>query len=495
MPKDSKASTVLAVLRVVREWSQRELAEAAGVRPSSISDWERGKKTPSPRTLERLAGAMGFSPAMVQRALAFVGDARQDSGPAVPGDLVQQVRALASEFGREVTDFLEAGLTRLTLESTALYERNRAPFLWSRLKAYGAAERRAVVQECEDFRSWGLCELLCEESEKAAPDSPARAVELADLALRIAGRVPGDERWRSQIQGYAWAFVGNARRVRGDLPGADEAFARSGELWQPSAGLALLDESRLLDLEASLRRDQRHFPESLKLLDRALALGKGEAAGRILIKKAKTLEELGDYESAVTALRRAAPLVNAEADPRLLLCLRFNLLVNLCNLDRHGEAAPWLPEVKDLTVRLGNELDLVRLRWLEGRIAYGQGRIEEAMIALRQVRAEFALRGIAYDTALVTLELSALLAMERRASEVKDLARHLVPIFQAQDVHREALAALTIFRKAAEEETLTAELARELLEFLQKARENPHLRFIRSEVEKEARERPIRPSR
>src|SRR5215203_3614741 len=74
MPKDSKASTVLAVLRVVREWSQRELAEAAGVRPSSISDWERGKKTPSPRTLERLAGAMGFSSSMLQRALAFVGD-------------------------------------------------------------------------------------------------------------------------------------------------------------------------------------------------------------------------------------------------------------------------------------------------------------------------------------------------------------------------------------------------------------------------------------
>jgi transcriptional regulator with XRE-family HTH domain len=207
MPKDSNASASLAVLRAVREWSQRQLAEAAGVRPSSISDWERGKKTPSPRTLERLAGAMGFSPAIVQRALAFVGDARADSGPAVPGDLAQQVRALANEFGREVTDFVEAGLTRLTLESTAIHERSRAPFLWSRLKTYGAAERRAIVQECEEFRSWGLCELLCEESVKAAADNPDRAVELADLALRIAGRVPGEERWRSQVQGYAWAFV------------------------------------------------------------------------------------------------------------------------------------------------------------------------------------------------------------------------------------------------------------------------------------------------
>src|SRR6185295_6222067 len=117
------------------------------------------------------------------------------------------------------------------------------------------------------------------------------------------------------------------------------------------------------------------------------------------------------------------------------------------------------------------------LRWLEGRVSASMGRVEEAIAALRQVRGEFATRGIAYDTALATLELAALLAEQGRAGEVKDLARQMAFIFKAQGVPREALAALSLFRKAAEEEAVTAELARSVLDFLQRARHDPALRF------------------
>jgi tetratricopeptide (TPR) repeat protein len=284
------------------------------------------------------------------------------------------------------------------------------------------------------------------------------------------------------------------------LPAADEAFARSGELWRAgsSNGPELLDEGRLLDLEASLRRAQRRLPEALALLDRALAVGKKQSKARILIKKAKTLEEMGDYEGALSALRRADPLVGGAEDPRLVLCVRFNLLETLCLTGRFAEAEPLLPVVRELAVRLGNELDLVRLRWLEARLAAGFGRTEESLEALRWVRSEFAARGIAYDTALVTLELAALLAEEGRTREVKDLARHTAPLFQAQGVHREALAALTVFRSAAEQETLTAEAVREILAFLQAARLNPTLRFVPG-AEQRSREgsvdRPSRPRR
>lgn len=488
VPRESSA---LATLRTVRSWSQRELADAAGVRPATISDLERGKKVPTLRQLERMAGIMGFPPATVARTLAYVDEARQALGPASPGDLAGRIGDIAGEFSREMEDFLRTGLTRLTTETMALQERCRATFLWERLRGYGTEERRAVIQESEDFRSWALCELLCEESEKAAADSPGKALELAGLALTVAGRVPGEAGWRSCLQGYAWAFLGNARRVGGDLHGADEAFARSAELWQAGAlaGPKLLDESRLLDLEASLRREQRYLPEALALLDLALAVGGEAARGRILIKKAKTLEELADYEGAVLALRQAAPRVDREGDPRLFLCLQFNLCVNLYFLGRPADAAPLLPEVFELTARLGNDLDGLRLRWLEGRIAAGLGRAEEAADTLRQVRAEFASRGIAYDMALATLELSALLLTQPgKAPEVKALARHMAPVFQAQGVHREALAALAVFRKAAEEETLTGARVQEILSFLYRAQKNPDLRFESGEEPPHRRE-------
>lgn len=476
---DLTPCAAVAVMRTVRDWNQRELAEAAGVQPSTVSDWERGKKVPTLRTLERLAGVMGFPPVMVQRALAFIREGRQALGPVQPGDLSLRIEELAAEFGKETAEFVRAGLTRLTAEAAALQERCRAPYLWERLRQYGPSERRAVVQETPEFWNWALCELVCEESVKAAADNARRARDLAELALVIASRIPGEEIWRSRIQGYAWAFVANARRVGGDLPGADEAFSTSEELWSAgdSGGFPLLDESRRLDLAASLRRAQRRLPESLGLLERALALGKQEAAGRILILKAKTLEELGDPAGALAALRRAAPLVDEETNPRDALCIRFNVLVYLVAMGRFAEASSSVPEVRSFTTRLGNALDLNRLLWLEGQIAAGLGKAEEALMAFRHVRAAFAAREIAYDTALVTLEMSGLLASLGRTREVKDLARHLAPVFQAQGVHREALAALAVFRKAAEEERLTVDLAQRILRFLKEAREKPDLQF------------------
>src|SRR5688500_636738 len=105
------------------------------------------------------------------------------------------------------------------------------------------------------------------------------ALELADLALSIAERVPGETNWRSRVQGYCWAHIANARRVANDHAGADEALARAWDLWRVGAAHSdpeLLAEWRLLDLEASLRRDQRRFSESLELLDKAQAASGGD---------------------------------------------------------------------------------------------------------------------------------------------------------------------------------------------------------------------------
>jgi transcriptional regulator with XRE-family HTH domain len=483
MPNDPSSSlgSVVAVLRIVRGWSQLDLARAAGMRrAASISQYERGRKTLSRRTLERLLAVMGYSAAMTERTLGFIEEARLSAGISQPGEaLRRQINTFAQDFGRATEDFIRSGMTRFVKLTSALEAQCQAPFLWERLRRYKPGERRAVVQTTPEFHSAGLCALVCDESVKTAADNAAKALELAELALLIAKSVPGDESPRTRLQGWAWAFVGNSRRVCGDLLGADEAFARSQELWRAGepGELGFLDESRLFDLQASLRREQRRLSEALALLDRALAIGPREAAGRLLVMRAKTLEELSDYEGAVAALQQATPLVDGESDARLFLCLRFDLLVNLCHLGRHAEAAASMPEVRGLTVRLGNELDLVRLRWLEGRIAAGLGETEAAASALRQVRGEFATRNITYDAALVTLELAALLAEDGRVGEVKDLARQTAFIFQTQGIHREALSAISLFRKAAEEEAVSAELALELLHFMERARHDPGLRF------------------
>jgi hypothetical protein len=80
-----------------------------------------------------------------------------------------------------------------------------------------------------------LAERVCEASVKSAARDAGEALELAELALSIAERVPGEESWRSRLKGYCWAHVANALRVANDLAGADKAFAHARDLWPAEA--------------------------------------------------------------------------------------------------------------------------------------------------------------------------------------------------------------------------------------------------------------------
>jgi tetratricopeptide (TPR) repeat protein len=190
-----------------------------------------------------------------------------------------------------------------------------------------------------------------------------------------------------------------------------------------------------------------------------------------------TLEQKGDHELAIATLTQAAQHVDVRREPRLGFALQANLALNLCRLNRFTEAEDLLLKARRVAVQLGYGLDLVRLRGLEGVAAAGLGRAEEAIVALSQARSELASRGITYDAALVTMELAVVYLDSERHPEVKVLARQMAPIFQVQGVHREALAALQLFRDAVEKEEATADLARRLVDYLHRARYVPSLRF------------------
>ena len=495
----------LAVLRTGRGWSQADLARASGLPASSISQYEGGKKLPELPSLMRMLSAMEYGFSDLDRARMYVLDSRLRRGSAearpmaaeepwgYSDPLAQQIASLTAEAGVAVSRLLEA-ISLLVRQYPRAGDRGntagaappspedraQAVDLWRRLQSYPFPLQEALVREAREFQNWALCELLCLESEKRASNNVALAVQLGKMATQIAELVPGEEQWRSRLRSHALAFLANALRVQGDLRGAEETFDRSDELWHAGAGcqIQLLEESRRLDLKASLRRDQRRLPEALELLDRALAADeRGAYTGHLLIKRAKTFEEMGELEAAIAVLQEAEPFTQSEKDPRLFLCLKHNLADYLSQARRYEEAASLLPEVTAICTRLGNELDRIRLRWVEGRIADGLGKTGQAIEILSQVRGDFAARGMDYDTALVSLELATIFAREGRADSVKALARHMAPIFQAQGVHREALAALALFRQAAESEEVTADLARRLLEYLHRARQDPKLRF------------------
>lgn len=65
-------AVTLSILRIVRRWSQSELAEAAGVTNSAISDYERGKVDPQSQTLQKLIRALGLPLSALDQTQAFI---------------------------------------------------------------------------------------------------------------------------------------------------------------------------------------------------------------------------------------------------------------------------------------------------------------------------------------------------------------------------------------------------------------------------------------
>jgi tetratricopeptide (TPR) repeat protein len=324
------------------------------------------------------------------------------------------------------------------------------------------------------FHHWALARRFCAASLKAAADKPDVALELASLALAIAEKAPGEERCRSRIQGWCWGHLGNARRVATDFDVADAAFARAWQLWRAGAPAEpeWLPEWLLLSLEASLRREQRRFPEALELLDQAMTSCDGDPAAmaRCLLQKERVCEAMGDIPAALAALAQAAPHVAASEDQHLLFAHRFNTAADLCHLQRFDAAVERLPEISELALQQGLELDGLRVGWLAARVAAGLGRTREAVDGLEHVRRRFTQLSLPYEAALSSLDLAVLWLEAGRTAEVRELARAMAWIFDAKGIQREALAALQIFREAALREAATVELAQQVIAEIEAAK-------------------------
>lgn len=471
-------SLALTHLRTARGWTQLDLAAATGLTPGTICDLETGvRRTLSREQLERLIATMGYGREDATLALVFGGGLappRREGPPSpldpTPADL-RRARRIAARVGMTESSRLYAELLVLGRLRRLEQARREAGRQWETLRDLPPAAQRELLERSPGLWHWALVERLCDESERAAADDAARALRLATLAVRAAELGPGDERWRSALHGWASGFVANAQRVSSDLLAAEASFAAAWRLWQ-AAGPDLvcpLGEWRLLDLEASLRRDRREFAAALDLLDRALAAAPATARGRILLKKEFTLEQAGELEAALVTLEEAAPLIEAGGDPHLRWSLGMNRIVMLAHRERLAEAEACLPELRSLAIELGRRLDLIRIVWLAGRIAAGQGRRGDARAWLEQARRDFAEVGNVYDVALVALELAVLDLEDGNTAEVAALAAEMIGTFRSLRVERETLAGLRLFCQAARAQTATAAMARRLIEQLSRA--------------------------
>jgi tetratricopeptide (TPR) repeat protein len=339
--------------------------------------------------------------------------------------------------------------------------------------------RRLLLEERDRMRSFTVAEALLLACRGGWSDDPSGSEELAELALLVLGRLePGCPRepFVTDLRAEAWGCIANCRRIRSDLWRVAEAFQLAETFLRQGSGNPL-DAAGVLDLEASYYIDQRSFAEAEEALERLEALYREgrdrHREGRTLMQLAKLRREQGRTEEALPLLVRAGELVEVEEEPHLDLLLARNLAGLLAEAGRAEEARAMLPEIRRLARERADRPEWLRLLRTKGFIYQRLGHRELAASALAQARDGFAALGLAYDAALVGLELALLHLDAGDTSEVRALGAEMLPIFTSRGIHREALAALALVRRAMEEDRLTRRLVEEVMSLLRRAREEP----------------------
>lgn len=345
------------------------------------------------------------------------------------------------------------------------------------------SRRTELVRTEERFYRLKLCELLEARARELWSEDPSAVADLADLAVQIAERLDParyGERLVEDVRAVAWAHLGNAYRIASDLRRAEEALRRSLE-HHFRAGEDASTEAEILSFLASLRNSQGRFEEAARLLDRVIEVyhaGKERhLEGRAMIQKGLALGYGGQHGKAIRLIRSGLSRLDLHREPRLAVAAWHNLVVYLTESGRHREALETLEKQRQLYLNHGDQMHLVRFNWLKGMITRDLGRLEEAEAALREARDAFVERGIGFDAALVSLDLAMVYALRGDHGQVKRLAAEMVPIFESRDVHQEAIAALLIFKQAAEAERVSLDLLGRIAAWLQRSRRDPDARF------------------
>lgn len=400
---------------------------------------------------------------------------------APPG---RSTRTIGRDYGRAFTR--TAARIGDDVDRVAL-ENGRVTALLQELLRESPVWRRERIRSDPRFHLVKLCQRLQGESREAWAGDPARAVHWADLALAVAERLDArvyGEALVADTRALAWACLGNALRIASDLRRAEEALDRAEDLYR-AFEVDLLTEAEILGFRASLRNTQGRFDEAVHLLDRAFDLyreaGDRHQQGRTLILKGMVVGEGTRLREAIRLLRRGLARIDPGREPRLVLAARHNLIWFLNDMGRHQEALATLEQSRSLYLEVGSRMHLVRLRWLEGRIALGlgrlDGRLDAAERSLSLARESFLEQGIAFDAAMVSLDLAMVHTRRGDAAAVKRIVSEIVPVFQACQVHPEAIAALLLFREAAESERAAAGFLDRMASYLRHSRRNPELRF------------------
>ncbi len=358
-------------------------------------------------------------------------------------------------------------------------DRYRAKLLWDELSRSPWEERHELVRNRLRLTSPSFFHFLRDKSHEVMREDLQEGVRVAELALASLAaldKAPLDEITRANLWAQGWTALGHVQCHANDFKAAEQSFT-TAEGFLEKGGRDPLVEVELLCMKAVMHRDQRDFATAFALLDQARERcqpsSHPEMLAQILVRRSAVHFESGEPAATIPDLLEALRLL--EDSPAVILKgTAYQALAAVYEtLGRYQEAAETVPLARKWLLSAGGRLDAIRLRWLEGRLERGLGRYEMAEVALNEAHQAFLEAEDPWDAALVSLDLAELYALQQRGPELRSLSARLAPLFDSMLLHREALAALRIFRRALETDDVTASLIEETRQQVTRARVHP----------------------
>ena len=394
------------------------------------------------------------------------------------GDLVEMLEA--GELTEKV-DFFELALVR---------SRRQAEWDWETLHKGSAEWLRQTLKRRP--ASYGMVNLLVEESRRLASIEKTQALLLAEAAVEMAHRLPTrlpdddslvepfedeplDPPAKAEMLALAYAVHGNALRVAYRIWDAPRSYQKARDYLAEteSEGHVFQGCARVLSLYASFLTDTRQLQEALAVLEEAQEAVEADQRcpadlrAAVVIKRARVLGFCQQEQQALSCLTSIPRTICAELPVDYRFGLLFMTALQYLYTGDIESAADFVPQIQELGDQLGRELDALKVRWLEALIVRERGDHDTSLERLQNLQKEFLERECLHEASLLTLDIAWALYAKGRHQETLEYAREAFSLFLPLNLPSESMMAMALLARAARRQALDRDLLIALMRLAQ----------------------------
>ena len=371
-----------------------------------------------------------------------------------------------------------------------LRSRHRAKKAWQDLRDRSPEMLTQTLKRTP--ATYGMVDLLVDESHEQASIDRNRALLLAEAALEMAQRLPAyppkasadvlgvveeplDPPARAEMLALAYGVLGNAYRVQDRDLEAVRTLAHAVNLLEELGEGPFLSHgrARILSFQTSLLMDHRRFSDAMTAIEYASEAAvdvrpvRSTLVAEIAIKRSLVLGLSGHPEKAIEPLRALLAEHGQALPRRVMLFARHALATQLLCCGQTEEAKIQLPLIQQVAKDIGHPLDELRVLWLEARMLGANGKWSESLDSFQTLQQEFLRQDSIHEAALLVLEIAGVLLALGRTQETMERAHQALALFLPLRLSKEMHSALALLAKAAERQSLSHPFIAALLRYAQ----------------------------